>query len=156
MGDERILGFLTRRALLERTLALASLLAPVWTWASPESDAAEAAIGKLVGDRAVSEGGIKLVTPAIAENGNTVPLSVEVRSPFTADDYVKAIHLFAAGNPSPDVISFFFTPASGKAKVASRIRLAKTQQVIAIAELSDGRVLKTANEVKVTIGGCGG
>ncbi|MBK8956856.1 MAG: thiosulfate oxidation carrier protein SoxY [Proteobacteria bacterium] len=100
--------------------------------------------------------GIKFNTPAIAENGNTVPISIEVEGRFSADRYVKAIHVFAEANPAPEVISFHFTPRSGRAKVATRIRLARTQRVVALAEWSDGRVQEAINEVKVTIGGCGG
>ncbi|MEQ8659626.1 MAG: thiosulfate oxidation carrier protein SoxY [Gammaproteobacteria bacterium] len=153
---------LTRRRLLEQALAacgcLASGLAPGLAWAddAARAAAAQAAIDAIVGDRAVSDGKLKLTTPAIAENGNTVPIAVEAGGRFTADSWVKAIHVFALANPTPEVASFHFTPASGLAQVATRIRLASTQQVVAIAELSDGRVWRTANEVKVTIGGCGG
>jgi sulfur-oxidizing protein SoxY len=112
---------------------------------------------KLIGDRKPGEGTmIKLELPEIAENGNTVPLRFEVDSPMTADNYVKSVHVFADGNPRPDVASFHFTPASGKASASTRMRLAKTQHVVAIAEMSDGKVYKTSKEVKVTIGGCGG
>ena len=147
---------ITRRALLQRSLATLGWLLPAYVSAGEGTAATAAAMASIVGKRAVTQGGIKLITPAIAENGNTVPLSVEVEGAFTPDRYVKAIHVFAEDNPSPEVISFFFTPAAGRAKVASRIRLAKTQRVIALAEMSDDRMLETANEVKVTIGGCGG
>ncbi len=99
---------------------------------------------------------IRLDLPEIAENGNTVPLKFEVVSPMTADNYVKAVHVFASGNPNPEIASFHFTPASGKAAASTRMRLAKTQQIIAVAEMSDGSVFRTSKEVKVTIGGCGG
>ena len=147
---------ISRRVMLSRSAATVSLLVPHYAFGEDRIGQARAAIAELVGDRVLEEGGIRLKTPAIAENGNTVPISIEVNVPFTPDRYVKAIHLFAEQNPSPDVASFFFTPASGKASASTRIRLAKTQRVIAIAELSDGRALTAANEVKVTIGGCGG
>jgi sulfur-oxidizing protein SoxY len=101
-------------------------------------------------------GGIKLDVPEIAENGNTVPVGFVVDNPMTADNYVKAVHVFADGNPSPEVASFEFTPMSGEAGASFRMRLAKTQNVIAVAELSDGSFLKASAKVKVTIGGCGG
>ncbi len=116
------------------------------------------AIKAAIGDRQPADGAgvISLDVPQIAENGNTVPLSVAVDSPMTAEDYVRTVHLFADGNPRPGVIAFNFTPRSGRAEAATRMRLARTQNVVALAELSDGRVLMTQAEVKVTIGGCGG
>jgi sulfur-oxidizing protein SoxY len=101
-------------------------------------------------------GKVKLTAPEIAENGNTVPIKIAVDSPMTDKDYVKAVHLLADGNPNPGVASFHFTPASGKAEVEVRIRMAQTQNLIAVAELSDGSVWSASREVKVTIGGCGG
>ena len=111
---------------------------------------------KILGDAKPIEGKIAIDLPEIAENGNTVPFSVTVESPMTDADHVKAVHVVSTGNPIPDVASFAFTPASGKASVSSRMRLAKTQDVIAVAELSDGRFLMGKRMVKVTIGGCGG
>lgn len=146
----------SRRALLERALLAAGLLLPAWVMAGADDNGTTAAIAKLLGGRAPAVDGLKFTTPAIAENGNTVPVSVEVDGKFSSESYVKAIHLFAEANPAPEVISFEFTPASGRAKVATRIRLAKSQRLVALAEWSDGRVLQAVNEVKVTIGGCGG
>ena len=99
---------------------------------------------------------VTLEVPQIAENGNTVPLGVSVDSPMTDDDHVKAVHVWAEGNPSPEVASFYFTPMCGKAEVSTRMRLAKTQNIRAVAEMSDGSVYQDRKEVKVTIGGCGG
>ncbi len=147
---------LTRRGFLSAGGTLLALLTPLRALADERIEATKKAISKILGEREAASGPIKLTTPAIAENGNTVPISVEVESPFTADDYVKAVHIFAEQNPVPEVVSFHYTAASGKAKNSTRIRLAQTQRVIAIAEMSDGRVFETANEVKVTIGGCGG
>lgn len=115
-----------------------------------------AAIKEQIGDAVAQDGRITLDLPQIAENGNTVPLTVEVDSPMTEQDYVKAVHIFAEGNPLPNVASFQFSPLSGKASASTRMRLAKTQNVIAVAQMSDGSVYKTVAEVKVTIGGCGG
>jgi sulfur-oxidizing protein SoxY len=124
--------------------------------ASADAAAVEAAIKGLIGDRTPQTGRITLDLPQIAENGNTVPLSVEIDSPMTEQDYCKVVHLFADGNPRPDVASIHFTPACGKAKAATRMRLMKTQNVVAVAEMSDGSVYMAKAEVKVTIGGCGG
>jgi len=144
----------TRRRLLQQ-LASCALVLPALTLAA-DTTATQTAIAALIGDRVPETGKLVLTTPAIAENGNTVPIAVDAGGPFTADDYVKAIHILAPENPVPEVVSFQFTPRSGLARVSTRIRLARTQDVIAIAELSDGRVWRAANEVKVTIGGCGG
>ncbi|MDE0992420.1 MAG: thiosulfate oxidation carrier protein SoxY [Rhodospirillales bacterium] len=114
------------------------------------------AVSKLAGGKEIMSGKITLELPQIAENGNTVPLSVEVDSPMTDADYVKSVHIFAEGNPEPSVASFHFTPASGVAKASVRMRLAKTQNVVAVAEMSNGSIFQATTEVKVTIGGCGG
>jgi sulfur-oxidizing protein SoxY len=116
------------------------------------------AVAKVSGGRTPGDGSsiIKLELPEIAENGNTVPLKIEVQSPMTADNYVKHVHVFADGNPRPDVASFHFTPASGRAAASTRMRLAKTQNIVAVAEMNDGKIVMAKKEVKVTIGGCGG
>ncbi|MGO1117083.1 thiosulfate oxidation carrier protein SoxY [Rhodovibrionaceae bacterium A322] len=121
---------------------------------SPKSD--EAIKAFTGGKEAMESGLISLDLPEIAENGNTVPLSVTVDSPMTADNYVKQVMLLADGNPNPGVATFQFTPKSGVAEASSRMRLAKTQDVIAVAELSDGSFHIAKTQVKVTIGGCGG
>ena len=102
------------------------------------------------------EGRISIRAPEIAENGNAVPVTVSVESPMTDKDYVKAVHVFADGNPLPGVVSYRFTPASGKAAASTRMRLAQTQNIIAIAEMSNGDLHSTKSNIKVTIGGCGG
>ena len=116
----------------------------------------EQAVKKVLGDAKPIEGKVMIDMPEIAENGNTVPFTISVDSPMSETDYVKAIHVLATANPQPGVATFRFSPLSGKATVASRMRLASTQDVIAIAELSDGRFLMSKRNVKVTIGGCGG
>ena len=99
---------------------------------------------------------LTLTAPEIAENGNSVPITVAVDSPMSADSYVESVVILAEGNPNPEVITFHFTPASGVASASTRIRLAKTQNVIALARMSDGSIHSAKSEVKVTIGGCGG
>jgi sulfur-oxidizing protein SoxY len=110
----------------------------------------------VLGDATPGEGRIALELPAVAENGNMIPFTVSVDSPMTDSDYVKAVHLISTANPQPAVATFRFTPASGRASVASRMRLAETQEVIAVAELSDGKFVLARQSVQVTIGGCGG
>ena len=143
-----------------RVLAIGALggivatLAPRLALAKPEDVAA--AIKKLYGDKKIADGKVKLEMPQIAENGNVVPMTVTVDSPMTDADYVKAVHVFAEGNPLPAVATFFFTAASGKAVCSTRIRMATTQNVVAVAETSKGELYTGKTEVKVTIGGCGG
>ena len=122
--------------------------------ANPEDE--KMAIEERIGGAATMDGRISLELPQIAENGNTVPIAFEVDSPMTEGDYVKAVHIFAEKNPLPDVASFYFTPRSGKARASTRMRMLKTQNIVAVAEMSDGSVYMTKTEVKVTIGGCGG
>lgn len=122
--------------------------------ASPEDVAA--AIKALVGDSEVATGTITLSAPEIAENGNSVPISVSVASPMTDDDYVESVVIFAEGNPSPDVVAFNFSPASGEASASIKMRLAQTQNIVAVAKMSNGSVFSDTRNIKVTIGGCGG
>ena len=144
-----------REVFATAAMALAAVaLAPAVAWAAPEHVAAE--IKKLFGDKPIAEGRIMLDVPTIAENGLVVPLNFEVESPMTDADYVKAVHFFGDGNPNPQVAAFHFTPLIPKAAAQLRMRLAQTQNVIAIAEMSDGKLFTTRKEIKVTIGGCGG
>jgi sulfur-oxidizing protein SoxY len=124
--------------------------------ARADAPAVDEMLGKLTGGAQAKTGKVELKLPQIAENGNTVPFTVTVDSPMTESDYVKAIHVVADGNPLPGVASFYFTPLSGKAEVSSRMRLAKTQNIKAVAVMSDGSVYANQQEIKVTIGGCGG
>ncbi|MFO1110148.1 MAG: thiosulfate oxidation carrier protein SoxY [Bradyrhizobium sp.] len=119
-------------------------------------DEVAAAISKLYGDKKFENGKIKLDVPEIAENGLVVPINLEVESPMTDADHVKAVHVFAEGNPLPNVISYKFTPACGKAAASARMRLAQTQNIVCIAEMSNGNLYKATATIKVTIGGCGG
>jgi sulfur-oxidizing protein SoxY len=134
--------------------AAALMLAPRLASATPEQ--VEAEISKLYAGKALSQGKIKLDLPSIAENGLVVPLNFEVESPMTDKDYVKAVHVFADGNPNPGVASFYFTAMMPKAAAQIRMRLAQTQNVVAVAEMADGSLYTAKKEVKVTIGGCGG
>ena len=134
--------------------ATAGVLMPSDADATPES--AKKLIEKLSGTASHKSGKVTLKMPDIAENGATVPLTVHVDSPMTEKDYVKFIHLASEKNPKAEVASFHLSPSSGRAEVSTRMRLSKTQNVIAVAVMNDGSVFRTARQVKVTIGGCGG
>jgi sulfur-oxidizing protein SoxY len=132
----------------------AAAIAPKLAFADEKTVAAE--IKKLYGDKPMASGKIKLDVPEIAENGLVVPINIEIESPMTEADYVKAVHVFAEGNPQPGVVSYQFTPACGKASAATRMRLAQTQDIICVAEMSNGTLHTAKANIKVTIGGCGG
>ncbi|MAZ17184.1 MAG: thiosulfate oxidation carrier protein SoxY [Ahrensia sp.] len=149
---------ITRRSML--TLSVGAAIGVVaGVRSGPAAASAEDAMAKVMefaGGSEPATGTITLDAPEIAENGNTVPISVSVESPMTDGDYVESVAIFADGNPSPEVITFNFTPMSGEASATTRMRLAKTQNVIAVAKTSTGQVFMDKKEVKVTIGGCGG
>jgi len=120
------------------------------------SEASDKLIADFTGGKEASMGKVALKAPEIAENGNTVPVSFVVDSPMSADDHVVAVMLVAVGNPGPAVATFNFSPLNGKAAASTRIRLAKTQEVMAVAKMSNGSIFMDKKTVKVTIGGCGG
>ncbi len=159
MSKAKFSGKVTRREVLMAVggggLVVAGM-ALVPRAALADAAAVDAAIMERIGSAKPITGRISIELPQIAENGNTVPLSIEVASPMTEADYVKAVHVFAEKNPRPNVASFHFTPRSGKARVSTRMRLLKTQNVVAVAQMSDGSVYMAKTQVKVTIGGCGG
>lgn len=99
---------------------------------------------------------VMLDMPEIAENGNTVPMNVMVDSPMTDADHVQRVMILADGNPNAGVVTFHFSPMSGRAEANTRIRLGGTQNIMAVAQMSDGSFYMDVREVKVTIGGCGG
>ncbi|MCP1768162.1 SoxY-related AACIE arm protein [Bradyrhizobium japonicum] len=112
------------------------------------------AIRNVVGEAQIRAGKIKLDIPPLVENGNTVPMTVSVASPMTANDYVKSIHIFNEKNPQPNIGNFHLNPASGRAQVSTRIRLADTQKVVAIARLSDDTFWQVAADIVVTLAAC--
>ncbi len=122
--------------------------------ATPQ-EAAEA-IARFTGGKAAQAGTISIDLPEIAENGNTVPLTIALDSPMTADDHVSDILVVAEANPRPTVVTFHLTPMSGRAEVATRIRLAATENVTVVAKTSKGQFITAQKPVKVTVGGCGG
>jgi sulfur-oxidizing protein SoxY len=112
------------------------------------------AIRNVVGEAPVRTGKVKLDIPPLVENGNTVPMTVSVTSPMTPEDYVKSIHVFNEKNPQPNMGNFYLTPSSGRAQISTRIRLADTQKVVAIARLSDDTFWSVSTEVVVTLAAC--
>ncbi len=136
---------LTRRD----TLALGLGAATVALLPFQVNAAADDAIAAFTGGADMADTGVTLTAPEIAENGNTVPISVDAPG-------AVSIMVLAAGNPTPGVATFNFGPLAGAHTASTRIRLAGTQDVIAIAKLADGSFAKASSTVKVTIGGCGG
>ncbi len=129
----------------------AVLLLPVAATAAADMPGAERDI---LAGRAPRADGIAFDMPRLSENGNSVDVSVRVDSPMTAADHVRAIHVLSEKNPVPRVASFFLTPRAGKAEVATRIRLATSQQIVVLAETSTGQVHRAAREVIVVLGAC--
>ena len=114
----------------------------------------EQAIRDVVGAARVETGRITLDLPPLSENGNAVPLTVSVESPMTETDHVRAIHVFTEKNPQPEVLSVHLGPRAGRARVSTRIRLADTQTVVAVCELSDGSFRSSSASVVVTLAAC--
>jgi sulfur-oxidizing protein SoxY len=114
----------------------------------------QAALRKIVGDGPVRRGRVQLQLPPLIDNGNSVPLAVSVESPMTEADHVAAIHVLTEKNPLPDVISVHLGPRAGRATLATRVRLADTQTVTAIAQMSDGSFWSDGAEVVVTLSAC--
>lgn len=114
-----------------------------------------AAYSKVAGQSTPEDNMVSIDLPEIAENGNIVPYKLFVESPMSETDYVTKLHLLSTANPQPAVATFHFSPQSGRAAVSGRMRLAKTQEVVAIAETSSGKLLKGSRVIQVTIGGCG-
>jgi sulfur-oxidizing protein SoxY len=112
------------------------------------------AIRNVVGGAVVRTGKVKLEVPPLVENGNTVPMTVSVASPMTADDHVRSIHVFNEKNPQPNIGNFHLGPRSGRAQISTRIRLADTQKIVAIAQLSDGSFWSASADVVVTLAAC--
>lgn len=155
-GDRTMRSLTRREALVLGAGSAATIL--VGAHGSAQSAPADAAaeIAKFTGGRMAEAGRVTIELPEIAENGNSVPLSVVVNSPMTPDNYVSDILVVAEGNPWPGVATFKLTPMSGRAEIATRIRLAGSQNVVVVARTSNGGLLTAQRQVKVTIGGCGG
>ena len=146
----------TRRALLIGAahfaggVGLVSIVTPAH--ATPASMLT--AIKKVVGPAPLRTGKVTIDIPPLVENGNTVPMVVTVESPMTATNYVKAIYVFNEKNPQPEVIGVRLGPSAGKAAFSTRIKLADSQKIMAIAQLSDGTFWSDSIDVIVTIAAC--
>ena len=143
-----------RRTLIKGAGALACglLLTVRRSDATPAS--MQAAIRSVFGNAEIGRGKVTLDIPSLVENGNTVPMTVSVDSPMTATDYVKSIHVFNEKNPQPNVVGIHLGPRTGQASIATRIRLADSQKVVAIAQMSDGSVWSGQVDVIVTLAAC--
>jgi len=144
--------FLTDAAALAGSLGLGLSLTLKPATATPAT--MQAALKKVVGEARLQKGKVKLDVPPLVENGNVVPVTVTVDSPMTASDYVKAIHIFNEKNPQPNVIGAHLGPRAGRATISTRIRLADTQNLTAVAELSDGSFWTDSVQVIVTLAAC--
>jgi sulfur-oxidizing protein SoxY len=147
----------TRRRFLALTGSAAALSAlPVVTLRPAEATPATmaAAMRDVTGAAVVRAGKVKLEVPPLVENGNTVPMTVSVTSPMTAEDHVRSIHVFVEKNPQPNVGNFVLGPRAGRAQVSTRIRLADSQKIVAIAKLSDGSFWSATTDVVVTLAAC--
>jgi sulfur-oxidizing protein SoxY len=133
-------------------LGLGAVVTVVPAHATPQE--MQDAIRKIVGSAPVTKGRVKLELPPLSENGNTVPLTVSVESAMTPADHVRAIHVLTELNPQPEVVTFRLGPRAGRARVSTRIRLATTQTVTAIGELSDGSFWSATASVVVTLAAC--
>jgi sulfur-oxidizing protein SoxY len=148
---------MSRRAALALCAGSAAITLAGWSkgaHATPQAAADD--IAKFTAGATPEKGKISIELPEIAENGNTVPLSISVDAPMTETDYVSEVLVVSEGNPNPGVATFHFTPLSGKAEASTRIRLAATQNIVVIAKTSTGKFYTAQKLVKVTIGGCGG
>jgi sulfur-oxidizing protein SoxY len=147
----------TRRRFLSLTGSAVALGAlPVGTpWPAEATPATmAAAMHEVTGSAVVRTGKVKLDVPPLVENGNTVPMTVSVTSPMTAEDHVRSIHVFVEKNPQPNVGNFVLGPRAGRAQISTRIRLADSQKIVAIAKLSDGSFWSATADVVVTLAAC--
>lgn len=139
---------------MRRRAALAGLVVTALPAARAAEPALEAAVRAWAGGVAPRDGRMRLEIAELVENGNAVPLTVRVDSPMTAADHVVEIALFSQRNPQPDIARFTLGPASGRAEVSVRIRLATSQQIVALARLSDGSVWQQRVDILVTLAAC--
>ncbi|MEI7968058.1 MAG: thiosulfate oxidation carrier protein SoxY [Betaproteobacteria bacterium] len=142
-----------RRALVAAGGAWLLGVTPLPVSASPETLAA--AIAAVTGGKPLQDGGLVLELPRIADDGNVVAMTVRADSPQTAEDHVRVLHVFSEQNPVTALARFHLGPVCPRAEVGTRIRLARTQRVVAVAEMSDGSFRSAVAQVEVTISACG-
>jgi sulfur-oxidizing protein SoxY len=147
----------TRRQFLELSgsVALAGAM-PIVTLRPLQATPAmlTTAIRDVVGEASIRTGKVEIDIPPLVENGNTVPMTVSVTSPMTESDHVKSIHVFNEKNPQPNVGNFYLGPSAGRAQISTRIRLADSQKITAIARLSDDSFWSISTDVIVTLAAC--
>jgi sulfur-oxidizing protein SoxY len=141
-----------RRRALAAALALPAAI--VSRRVAAQIDPLDPQVWVVTGGRKVTPGRVTLELPTLAENGNVVPMKVRVQSPMTAQDHVVAIHLFSERNPVRNMASFYLGPRAGRAEVSSRVRLARSQRVHAVAVMSDGTFWSDTREVEVGVPAC--
>lgn len=144
----------TRRRFLVGAGGIVLLAALPGGQAAATPETMRAAVKAVIGNASVQKGRIKIELPPLVENGNAVPLGITVDSPMTDANHVKSVHVFTEKNPQPNVVTFHLGPRAGTATIATRMRLADTQIVTAIAEMSDGSFWSDEVEVVVTLAAC--
>jgi len=144
--------FATRRELIAAGAGLASVLLIRPAGATPA--AMDGAMRALAGEAQVRPGRVTLDVPPLVENGNSVALTVTVESPMTAEHFVRRIAVFNEKNPQPNVATFHLGPRAGRAQVSTRMRMADSQRIVAVAELSDGTFWSDSADVIVTLAAC--
>ena len=147
----------TRRRFLALTGGAAALgVVPVVAASPAEATPAmmAAAMRDVTGAAVVRSGKVKLEVPPLVENGNTVPMTVSVTSPMTAEDHVQSIHVFVEKNPQPNAGNFVLGLRAGRAQVSTRIRLANSQKIVAVAKMSDGSFWSASVDIVVTLAAC--
>jgi sulfur-oxidizing protein SoxY len=152
-----LLQKMTRRNWLRYVQKLGFITLGLWITPSlvlAKKEDADEAIQKITGGAKIQEGKVTLTIPPLVENGNLVVLKVTVDSPMTANDYVKTIHVIAEGNPLPNIFTAYLTPRSGTANITTRVRLADSQQVWAIAQMNNGSFWQGSAETLVTLSAC--
>jgi sulfur-oxidizing protein SoxY len=140
------------RRQLMRWLGGASLLPALPVHATP--DHARQVLDELLQGRRLQSGRVTLDLPPLVENGNSVVMQVTVQSPMSQEDHVKALHILAEGNPLPLIMTAYFTPFNGRAALTARVRLAESQRVWAIAQMSDGSFWEGHADTLVTLSAC--
>lgn len=145
---------------LSRRMYLSALgLLGLSAWMAPGSTVAKKpeameAIEKIIGANSVRDGRVNLVIPPLVESGNLVVIKLSIESPMTANNYVKAVHVISEANPFPNIFTAYFTPRSGRAELTTRVRLADSQRVWAIAQMSDGSFWRGYTDTLVTLSAC--
>lgn len=145
---------------LSRRMYLSALgLLGISSWIAPNLSMAKKpeameAIAKIVGSNTIRDGRVRLVIPPLVESGNLVVLKLSIESPMTTNDYVKAVHVVSEANPFPNIFTAYFTPRSGRAELTTRVRLADSQRVWAIAQMSDGSFWQGYADTLVTLSAC--